>query len=154
MIQTKTLKEALKDPGVIEVVGELLSEATTEKKGLMPSYRADKSTSVLLDQNACILLFQTRLHKCFVDVYCYHAYRNLVRASLMVSSESTICKGTVAFINGGSATTEFYYAKLTGDSWGIYMKNLQGSLNVCCIPGSGATLLMQTAELPENAVKI
>ena len=153
-METIDFNEVIRDPETISVVGELLSEATTEKKGLMPSYRADKSTSVLLDQNACILLFQTRSHKCFVDVYCYHAYRNLVRASLMVSSESTICNGTVAFINGGSATTEFYYAKLTGDSWGIYMKNLQGSLNVCCIPGSGATLLMQTAELPENAVKI
>lgn len=135
-------------------MGELLSEATTEKKGLMPSYRADKATSVLLNKDASVLLFKTQAHKCFVDVYCYHAYRTLVRASLMVSSESTICKTSLSYINGGSTLTEFYYAKLQEGGWGIYMKNLQGSLNVCCIPGSGATLLMQTAELPENAVKI
>ena len=35
MIQTKTLKEALKDPGVIEVVEELIGTATWEKDGLM-----------------------------------------------------------------------------------------------------------------------
>ena len=41
MIQTKTLKEALKDPGVIEVVGELIPEATSTNKGLMPAkYRS------------------------------------------------------------------------------------------------------------------
>ena len=37
MIQTKTLKEALKDPGVIEVVEELIGEATATKGGLFPS---------------------------------------------------------------------------------------------------------------------
>ncbi|WP_405371558.1 hypothetical protein [Phocaeicola sp.] len=37
MIQTKTLKEALKDPGVIEVVEGLLSEVTYSDKGLMPA---------------------------------------------------------------------------------------------------------------------
>ena len=133
---------------------ELLSEATTEKKGLLPSYRADKSTSLLVEKNACILLFKARSHKCFVDVYCFHAYRTLVRASLMVSSEVSVCKATVAYINGGSTACEFYYAKSSGDSWGIYMKNLQNSLSVGCISGAGATLIMQTAELPENAVKI
>ena len=34
MIQTKTLKEALKDPGVIEVVEELIGEAGANKAGL------------------------------------------------------------------------------------------------------------------------
>ena len=37
MIQTKTLKEALKDPGVIEVVGELLGTASSTTNGLMSS---------------------------------------------------------------------------------------------------------------------
>ena len=37
MIQTKTLKEALKDPGVIEVVEELIGIASEDKKGLMPT---------------------------------------------------------------------------------------------------------------------
>lgn len=35
MIQTKTLKEALKDPGVIEVVGVLLPTATYNSKGIV-----------------------------------------------------------------------------------------------------------------------
>lgn len=35
MIQTKTLKEALKDPGVIEVVGGLLPEVSKTQKGLI-----------------------------------------------------------------------------------------------------------------------
>ncbi len=34
MIQTKTLKEALKDPGVIEVVEELLPEVSATRNGL------------------------------------------------------------------------------------------------------------------------
>ena len=37
MIQTKTLKEALKDPGVIEVVEELIGNIDTHSKGLMPA---------------------------------------------------------------------------------------------------------------------
>lgn len=35
MIQTKTLKEALKDPGVIEVVEELIGAATPNNDGLL-----------------------------------------------------------------------------------------------------------------------
>lgn len=35
MIQTKTLKEALKDPGVIEVVEELLPTASSTHNGLL-----------------------------------------------------------------------------------------------------------------------
>jgi len=39
MIQTKTLKEALKDPGVIEVVEELIGEAGANKTGLLSAQK-------------------------------------------------------------------------------------------------------------------
>ena len=39
MIQTKTLKEALKDPGVIEVVEGLIGEAGTNKTGLLSAQK-------------------------------------------------------------------------------------------------------------------
>lgn len=38
MIQTKTLKEALKDPGVIEVVEELIGTVNSNNTGLAPNY--------------------------------------------------------------------------------------------------------------------
>lgn len=135
---------------------ELLPVATSNRDGLLPKSRALIDTSVTLPSNSSMLLFDTETHKCFVDVYLYHAYRAPIRASLIVQSEpeQILCK--VAYINGDSSKAEFYYSKQANGKWGVYVKNLQnGVMAVTCEPVAGInTAIMTISNLPSDAKKI
>lgn len=97
MIQTKTLKEALKDPGVIEVVEELLPEVSSEDKGLFPSryyhYACPLSVydeeyrKIIVDfignNNYVFIRVETKKSAYFIEinllnVYCYLLYGSII----------------------------------------------------------------------------
>ena len=126
--------------------------ATFEKNGLMDKSRALVNSGTTINKNEAMLLFETQTHRCFVDIYIYHAYREPVRASLMVSSEAVKITARVSYINGSIGNAEFYYSKLGNENWGIYVKNLQfGVVGISCAPVSGVKPLMNLSTLPDDA---
>lgn len=117
MIQTKTLKEALKDPGVIEVVEELIGTVTEGKAGLMDNISFKTMNCKihnLLPKGSIFKILSVKGLYTYGNFFCFFGVNESINYSLLrvrVSGETSTSM-TMESICGGSRNyehVEFFY---------------------------------------------